>query len=174
LVGPIGPQGIQGPQGLTGPVGPQGPEGPIGPVEFADFYALVPLDDSVDITPGQPIPFPRDGANSDSMITRVDDHTFNLLEKGFYKVIYRMTVLQPSQLILRLNGIELPPTLSGISVGGSQMSETAIIVTTTTNAKLSVINPNSALTHINLAPFSGGLSPVSAHLIIEFLKVADT
>jgi len=54
--GPPGPRGPRGPMGETGPVGPQGPAGPQGEaggvLNYADFYALMPPDNSATVAPG--------------------------------------------------------------------------------------------------------------------------
>ena len=80
--GPIGLSGPIGPMGLTGPVGPQGPIGPQGVaggvLAFADFYALMPPDNSVTIDPGMEVSFPQDGPNSNTGITRLGVDSFNL------------------------------------------------------------------------------------------------
>ena len=47
------------------PPGPQGPQGPAGGIlGYADFYALMPPDNSATVAPGTDVSFPQDGPNS--------------------------------------------------------------------------------------------------------------
>ena len=49
-----------------GPAGPQGPAG--GVLNYADFYALMPGDNSATVAPGTDVSFPQDGPNSGSVL----------------------------------------------------------------------------------------------------------
>lgn len=63
---------IVGPTGPTGPTGATGPQGETGGVlNFADFYALMPPDNTATVAPGTDVSFPQDGPNSGSDIARI-------------------------------------------------------------------------------------------------------
>ncbi len=74
--GPTGPMGPTGNQGELGPTGPQGEAG--GALNFADFFALMPPDNTATVAPGTDVSFPQDGPNSGTGITRVGANSFNL------------------------------------------------------------------------------------------------
>lgn len=67
---------------IIGPTGPQGSSGGI--LNYADFYALMPKDNSATVAPGTDVSFPQDGPNSGVDITRTCSSTFNLSEIGTY------------------------------------------------------------------------------------------
>ncbi len=185
LTGPVGPQGPigltgpagpQGPIGLTGPAGPQGPAGATGPqgsngtvLGFADFYALMPPDNSEAIAPGEDIEFPEQSFIGSTSIGRASDSSFNLFTAGTYLVLFEATVDASAQLVLTLNGTELSYTLVGRNAGGSQINGMAII-NAEEDSVLTVRNPSSADSDIILTPSAGGNEPVSAHLIIIRLE----
>ena len=52
---------------IIGPFGPTGPSGIA--LNYADFYALMPPDNSVTVAPGTDVSFPQDGPNSGASIT---------------------------------------------------------------------------------------------------------
>ena len=76
--------------GPTGPTGPQGASGGI--LNYADFYALMPKDNSATVAPGTDVSFPQDGPNSEVDITRTGSSTFNLSEIGTCQVIFNVPV----------------------------------------------------------------------------------
>ena len=183
--GPIGPQGPagetgpvgpQGPAGETGPVGPQGPAGETGPVgpqgpaggilNYADFFALMPPDNSATVAPGTDVSFPQDGPNSGSGIARSGPSSFNLAEIGTYLVLFQVSVTEAGQLILTLNGEDLAYTVVGRASGTSQIVGMAIVETTVTDSVLTVQNPEGTAAALTITPLAGGTRPVSAHLVI--------
>ncbi len=183
VAGPIGPQGPagetgpagpQGPQGETGPAGPQGPQGEPGPagsvLGFANFYALMPPDNPDPIDAGADVAFPRNGPNSGTGITRMGDDSFLLAEPGIYQVQFLVTATQSSQLVLTLNGEELPYTVVGQNADAPQIVGTALVQTTATNSVLTVRNPEGTADSLTLTPSAGGTEPVSAQLIITQLQ----
>ncbi|MBQ8350976.1 MAG: collagen-like protein [Clostridia bacterium] len=86
--GPIGPIGPRGPAGEIGPAGPQGPIGETGPagpqglpggvLSYADFYALMPPDNSATVAPGADVSFPQNGPIANTNIGRLGPSSFNL------------------------------------------------------------------------------------------------
>ena len=178
-IGETGPVGPQGPVGETGPVGPQGPVGETGPagpqgipggvLNFADFYALMPPDNTATVAPGTDVSFPQNGPISSTDLTRLSDSSFNLAEIGTYQVFFNVPVDEAGQLILTLNGEDLDYTVAGRAAGASQITGMAIIETTAADSVLTVRNPagNAALT---ITPLAGGTRPVSAHLMIVQIR----
>ncbi len=179
-VGETGPQGPQGPVGETGPrgpvgaTGPQGPEGPQGPagsaLAFADFYALMPLDNLEPVDPGADVSFPQDGPNSGTGITRISDDSFNLAEVGTYQVLFFASTDESGQLVLTLNGEALDYTVVGRATGTSQIVGMSLVTTTAADSVLTVRNPEDNVSPLNLTPLAGGTRPVSAHLIITQIQ----
>ena len=179
LQGPQGIQGIPGPIGLTGPAGPQGPagetgatgpQGPAGTVlGFADFYALMPGDNADTVAAGTDVDFPQDGPNSGTGITRATASSFILSDIGVYQVNFQASIAEAGQLVLTLNGTELPYTVVGRATGTSQIYGTALIETEFADSVLTVRNPEGTASALTLTPNAGGTEPVSAHLVITRL-----
>ena len=167
-VGETGPVGPQGPIGETGPAGPQGPAG--GVLNYADFFALMPPDNSATVAPGTDVSFPQDGPNSGSGIARSGPDSFNLAEIGTYQVLFQVSVTEAGQLILTLNGEDLAYTVAGRATGTSQIVGMAIVETTVTDSVLTVRNPEGTAAALTITPLAGGTRPVSAHLVITQIQ----
>ena len=172
-IGPAGPQGEQGIQGEQGPAGPQGEQGiqgeqgPAGGVlSFADFYALMPPDNAATVAAGTDVSFPQDGPNSGADITRLGADSFQLGPIGTYQVFFEVSVTEAGQLILTLNGADLPYTVVGRATGTSQIIGMALVETTAENSVLTVRNPEGTAEALTITPLAGGVRPVSAHLVI--------
>jgi len=177
--GPIGLTGAQGPIGLTGPHGAQGsigltgaqgsigltgPQG--GLLGGADFYALMPGDNSATVAPGTDVEFPNDGPNTGTAITRAGSSTFNLINIGTYLVQFQVSIDEPGQLCVALNLVEQPYTVVGHATGTSQLVGLCLIRTSTSNSIISIRNPAAESTALTITPLAGGTNPVSAHLVI--------
>lgn len=162
--GPIGPVGPQGPIGETGPAGPQGPAGTA--LAFADFYALMPPNNTDTVAPGEDVEFPQNGPNSGTGISRLTADSFTLEDIGTYLVQFQITAGEGGQLILTLNGADLPYTVVGREAGASQIVGMALVTTTAPNSVLTVRNPEGTAPPLTLTPGAGGTRPVSAHLVI--------
>jgi len=173
-VGPAGPQGPVGETGPAGPVGPQGPQGEPGPagtvLAFADFYALMPLDNPTPIATGEDVAFPQNGPTSGTTITRLTDSSFNLADPGVYQVMFQVSAAEAGQLILTLNGEDLAYTVAGRATGTSQIVGVALVETTTVDSVLTVRNPDGTAEALTITPLAGGTRPVSAHLTITRLQ----
>ena len=169
-VGPAGPQGIQGEVGPAGPAGPQGIQGEQGPaggvLSFADFYALMPPDNAATVAAGTDVSFPQDGVSSGADITRLGADSFQLGPIGTYQVFFQVSVTEAGQLILTLNGEDLPYTVAGRATGTSQIVGMALVETTVENSVLTVRNPEGTAEALTITPLAGGVRPVSAHLVI--------
>ena len=181
--GPQGPQGIQGetglqgPQGIQGETGPQGPQGiqgetgPAGVIaNYADFYAVMPPDNAATVAVGGDVDFPQDGPNSSGTITRTGLDTFSLIDVGTYLVMFQVSVTEAGQLVLTLNGEELPYTVVGRATGTDQIVGTSIITTTVATSILTVRNPASEAAALTITPNAGGTEAVTAHLVIIQLQ----
>ena len=137
---------------------------------FADFFALMPPDNAATVAPGADVQFPQTA--SASGIVRADASNFGLPGGGTYQVMFQVSVSEAGQLVLVLNGIELPYTVVGRATGTSEIVGMAVIATTgdsSTYSTLSVRNPAAAVTALTITPLAGGANPVSAHLVITRL-----
>lgn len=167
--GPTGATGAQGPQGLTGPVGATGPQGPPGTtLAFGHFFHLSPPDVAVTIAPGTDVPFPQDGPADG--ISRVSPSNFLLPDIGVYEVTWQVSISEPAQLILTLNGADLAYTVVGRSTGTSQVFGSVLVSTTTINSILSVRNPAGSSIAFTVTPLAGGTRPSSGSLVIKRIK----
>lgn len=171
--GPIGATGPAGPQGETGPAGPQGEPGPAGPagtvLAYADFYALMPPDNADTVAPGTDVDFPQDGPTSGTDITRAGASSFNLLVPGTYLVWFAVNTDEAGQLVLTLNGAEIPYTVFGRATGASQIVGMALVTTAEATSVLTVRNPADNAAALTITPNAGGTEPSAAHLIITRL-----
>ena len=170
LTGPQGPAGEVGPIGPQGPIGETGPQGPSGPsggvLGYADFYALMPPDNSATVAPGTDVSFPQNGPIANTNIGRLGPSSFILGPIGTYQILFQVNVTEAGQLILTLNDEDLEYTVAGRATGTSEIVGIAIISTTTTNSILTVRNPAGNAAALTVTPLAGGTRPVSAHLVI--------
>ena len=179
VVCPPGPEGPQGPVGPRGPIGPHGPAGPVGDtgaqgpqglpggvLGYADFYALMPPDNSATVAPGTDVSFPQNGPIANTNIGRLGPSSFNLGPIGTYQILFQVSVTEAGQLILTLNGQDLAYTVAGRATGTSQIVGMAVVTTTSVNSILTVRNPAGNAAALTITPLSGGTRPVSAHLVI--------
>ena len=139
-------------------------------LNYADFYALMPGDNSATVAPGTDVSFPQDGPNSGSGIARSGPASFTLADIGVYQVLFQVSVTEAGQLILTLNGADLAYTVAGRATGASQIVGMAIVETTVINSILTVRNPEGTAAALTITPLAGGTRPVSAHLVITQLQ----
>lgn len=165
--GTIGPQGLLGPIGPTGNTGPTGPAGPIGPPSVflgaADFFAIMPSDNTAQIATGSDIAFPQDGPVIGSSITRISNTLFNLVAIGIYSISFYVTATDSGQLVIALNNVEQANTVIGKGSGISLFSQTCLIKTVAPNTVLSIRNASTSLT---ITSSAGGTNPVSGRITI--------
>lgn len=169
----MGPRGAVGPTGATGATGPPGPTGATGPpgglASFADFHARMPPDNALGVAAGGDVEFPHDGPSRGAGIVRADAASFTLREPGTYEVLFQVSVTDSGQLVLTLNGVELPETVVGRATGTSQMMGISLVQTTKPDSVLTVRNPAANANTLTLTPHAGGAEPVSAHIVIARL-----
>ena len=126
----------------------------------------MPPDNAATVAPGTDISFPQDGPADGAAILRATDDSFILTDVGTYLIQFQASVTEPGQLILTLNGADLPYTVVGRAGGTTQITGTSIVQTTTANSVLTVRNPEGTAAALTLTPLAGGTRPVSAHLVI--------
>jgi hypothetical protein len=81
-----------------------------------------------------------------------------------------VSVNEPGQLILTLNGADLAYTVVGRATGTNQITGTALVQTTEVDSILTVRNPAGNSTALTITPIAGGTRSVSAHLIITRIQ----
>jgi hypothetical protein len=171
--GPAGPKGDTGDAGAAGPAGPPGPTGPAGAdavSNFAEFYALMPPDNTATVAPGTDVDFPQNGPQDGTAnIARTGPGSFVLSAVGIYRVDFSVPVDEPGQLELTLNGAQLAYTVTGRATGTTPIAGEALVQTTVANEVLTVRNPASEPTALTITPLAGGTQPSSATLTIEQL-----
>ena len=130
----------------------------------------MPPDNAATVAPGTDVSFPQDGPNSGTGIARASDDSFTLAQIGTYQVLFQVSATEAGQLILTLNGADLPYTVAGRATGTSQIVGMAIVETTSVNSVLTVRNPDGTAEALTITPLAGGTRPVSAHLVILQLQ----
>ena len=125
----------------------------------------MPTDNPDPIAPGAAVAFPQSGVTSGTILPDTDT-TFALTEIGTYLITFTAAAAEAGQLVLALNGTEIPYTVVGRDATNSQITGTALITTTQATDLLSVQNPTASTTSLTLTPSAGGADPVSAHLTI--------
>lgn len=160
--GPAGPTGATGATGATGSAG--------GLIDFAEFFALMPGDNAATVAVGGDVDFPQNGPTSVGGITRIGVDTFNLTDIGIYQVLFQVSVDEPGQLVVTLNGTVQAATVAGRATGTSQIAGMAFVETTAANSVLTVRNPAGNSSALTITPIAGGASAVSAHLVITRIQ----
>lgn len=123
----------------------------------------------MNVAPGTDVWFPQDGPST-STITRVGPDAFNLENIGTYRVSFLVPVDEPGQLVVSINGLDLPYTVVGRSTGTSAIAGEALVQISQINSQLTVRNPAGASTALTITPLAGGTRPSAATLIIEQLR----
>lgn len=136
---------------------------------YAEFYALMPGDNTATIAAGAPIAFPQNGLTN-GIITRINSSQFNIPAIGIYLVIWQVSIAEAGQLILQLNGTDIPTSVVGRATGTSQIHGQTMITTTQINSVLQVINPSGNPVALTLTPTAGGTRTVTANLVITRIQ----
>jgi hypothetical protein len=136
---------------------------------FAEFYALMPGDNTATIAAGSPIKFPQNGP-SNGIITRIDASQFNIPAVGSYLVHWQVSIAEAGQLILQLNGTDIATSVVGRATGTSQIVGHTMITTTLPNSILTVVNPSGNPVALTINPTAGGTRAVSANLVITRMQ----
>jgi len=130
----------------------------------------MPPDNAATVAVGADVYFPEDGPTAASGITRTGPSSFNLGDIGTYQVMFQVSVNEPGQLILTLNGVDLAYTVVGRATGTTQIVGMALVQTTTIDSILTVRNPAGNSTALTITPLAGGTRSVSAHLVITRIQ----
>ena len=142
-----------------------------GALAFADFYALMPGDNTATVAVGSAVEFPQDGPASGGIVrSGPSPSQFVLPDIGTYQVSWQVSIDEAGQLVLELDGVELQETVVGRATGTSQIVGSRIITTSVINSILSVRNPTGNSTALTITPSAGGTHPVSASLVIVRLQ----
>ena len=105
-------------------------------MSYADFYALMPSDNSATVAPGTDVSFPQNGPIANTDIGRLSPSSFNLAPIGTYQILFQVSVTEAGQLVLTLNGQDLEYTVVGRDTGTSQIVGMAIVETVAANSVL--------------------------------------
>jgi len=171
--GTPGTNGTNGANGAPGAPGPGGPPGTNAFIDYANFYALMAPDNPLAVAPGRDVAFPQTGpAMPGTAITSASATQIRLGPAGFYSVAFTVETDNTGQLVLALDGIELPATVTGRDNGKTYIGETVLIKAGVDNQLLTVRNPATAGASLTLTPSAGGSEPVSAQLTIMQLYAA--
>jgi hypothetical protein len=130
----------------------------------------MPGDNAATVAPGTDVSFPQNGPTSSGAITRLTASTFNLAVIGTYQVMFQVSVTEPGQLVLTLNGADLAYTVVGRATGTSELAGMSLVTTSVINSILTVRNPAGNTTALTITPVAGGTRPVSASLVITQIQ----
>jgi BclA C-terminal domain len=136
---------------------------------FAEFYALMPGDNTATIAAGAPVEFPRNGVTN-GIITRIGTTQFKIPDVGIYLVHWQVSVAEAGQLILQLNGTDIASSVVGRATGTDQLVGHTMITTTLPNSILIVVNPSGNPAALTLNPSAGGTRAVTANLLITRIQ----
>jgi hypothetical protein len=142
------------------------------PLSFADFYALMPGDNAVPIALGADVAFPNNGPSSLSDITRValSTSSFTLGPIGTYQVSFSVPVSIAGQLVVTLNNVELAYGVFGRAAITSPITGSLLVQTTLVNSVITIRNPAGNAAALPITVNAGGVSAVSAHIVITRVK----
>jgi hypothetical protein len=139
---------------------------------YAEFYALMPPDNSATVAAGAPVRFPQSGPASGGIV-RLNSAEFLLPNIGTYSVDFSVSVTEPGQLVIALNsgGVmnELPYTVYGRATGTSQIVGDALVSTTAPNSAVELRNPSGNTPALTITPLAGGTQPAVASIVIQQL-----
>lgn len=182
--GPIGAMGSKGYTGATGSTGFTGPKGDTGSsaiTNFADFYGFMSgepsgVNDNPDpIEPGNAVNFPNPSTNPFGTIQRVNGTSssqFLLPANSIFEVLFQVVVQNTGELVVVLNGSELPNTVFGKAGNGAIVGMCIIKTPSGSSSVISINNPSSAVAGgVIVDAATGSLTqPLTCHLVIKQLQ----
>ena len=138
---------------------------------FAEFFAIMPSDNTVAVAVGDSVDFPSDGLFFGDSIIRngVSDFEFLLKAIGIYKISFQCSIAEAGQLGVLLNGVLVAKSVVGKASTGGQLVCSCLVDVSVVDSTLSIVNPLGNVGALTLTPNAGGLSPVSANLLVERL-----
>jgi hypothetical protein len=137
-----------------------------GILAYADFYALMPGDNSATVAQGSAVSFPNNGPVGGSDISALSGTEFQLSAIGTYNISWQVSISEAGQLVLEINGTEILSTVVGRATGTSQITGNRLITTTTSNSVLRIVNPLGNPVALTITTTAGGSRSVSASLVI--------
>jgi hypothetical protein len=132
----------------------------------------MPGDNAATVAVGADVEFPQDGPTTSTGTARSTASSFALATPGVYRVSFTVSVMEQGQLVLTLDGLELPHTVTGRATGTSIISLTTLVETASANQVLTVRNSWGSVASLTITPFAGGTNPTSATLLIELVKAS--
>jgi hypothetical protein len=128
----------------------------------------MPPDNSATVAAGSAVQFPELGPNDGtSNITNLTASTFQLAAIGTYQIFFEVSVDEPGQLEITLNGVAQAYTVVGRATVTSQIVGESLVTTTSVNSVISIINPAGNAAPLTITPDAGGTHAASATLVIE-------
>ena len=125
----------------------------------------MPSDNAATVAGGAAVEFPQNGP-SNGVITRSSNTSFTLPAIGTYMISWQVSVNEPGQLTIEVNGTENATTVVGRATGTNQISGNRLITTTSTNSVLRIVNPTGNTPALTITPNAGGSHAVSSSLVI--------
>jgi hypothetical protein len=128
------------------------------------------LDNASTVAPGTGVNFPEQGpVDGSGLITGIAGSIFRLTSPGTYEITFQVPVTEQGQLVVVLNGTELPYTVVGRATATSQIVGESLVTTTLPDSTIQIENPAGNSTALTITPLAGGEQSASASLIIERL-----
>ena len=140
------------------------PTGTQAAASYGDFYALMPPDNAAAVQTGSDVEFPNAGVTAGG-VAASGDTAVTVANTGTYLVAFQVSVTQPGQLVLAVNGVEQPSTVAGRAGGTAQIVGVSLLDLTGGDT-VSVRNPSGNTTALTVTPTAGGVGAVSAHLLL--------
>lgn len=138
----------------------------------AKYYGMAPGDYGATVAINAPFPFPQDGSNFGSQITRISSTTFNLINVGVYLITWQISVDEAAQTTLWADstGAFAPASrvidsCVGRATGTNQIVGNTLLVVSAVNTQIRIYNDASAAA-LTVTPIAGGTQDVSASITI--------
>jgi hypothetical protein len=91
------------------------------------------------------------------------------LQKLQYEIGFQVSITEPGQLVVVVNGTENTESTVGRAGRTSQILGMSLVNISTANSIVSINNPTESSTALTITSKAGGENPVSAHLVIKQL-----
>ena len=110
--------------------------------------------------------FIRKEVVSGNSISKINDYTFRLGEKGVYKIDFKVVTAEPIKLVFVLNGTELDYTLTESDFENSQINGSFLIETDNENSDLYLKNISDKIEKNILAVSTNNCLPALINITI--------
>lgn len=128
----------------------------------------MPPDNPADIPPGGDVAFPNTKETVGG-VARFNHTQYVLFAPGLYKIEFAVPVVERSQLVVALNGVEDSTTVFGTDSAGILIG-VCTVRTRGANTLLTIRNPSASAGAVSIPQHSGGALPASAALFISRLS----